>query len=56
MSSAGSIPTRRVCGCLGCAADADLIVRHPTHGRRVVCGDHAGDYPVVDDVTGGVPL
>ena len=39
-----------VCGCLGCHDPAVAIVRHPTHGRRAVCDDHAGDYEVIEGV------
>lgn len=39
-----------VCGCLGCRDSAVAIVRHPNHGRRAVCEDHAGDYEVIERV------
>lgn len=30
-----------VCTCLGCHNDAETVIRHPEHGRRVVCEEHA---------------
>lgn len=30
-----------VCTCLGCHEPAEAVIKHPDHGRRVVCEDHA---------------
>jgi len=39
-----------VCGALGCSNDADVVVYHQSHGKRVVCSEHVDDREVVDDV------
>ena len=41
---------RQVCGCLGCHSDAVAIVRHPRHGRRIVCESHGTDLEVIERV------
>ncbi|WP_276254085.1 hypothetical protein [Halomontanus rarus] len=38
------------CGALGCPEDADVVIRHPKHGKLTVCEDHAEDHKVVRDV------
>ena len=38
------------CGCMGCLAMATVIIRHPKHGRRTVCDDHATGHDVVEVV------
>jgi len=37
----------RVCGCIGCGKTATSEIRHPEHGLRTVCDDHAAGYEVV---------
>jgi hypothetical protein len=39
------------CGCTGCRDDANVVVRHPKHGPRATCYQHARDYPVIPDLT-----
>lgn len=41
---------RRTCGCFGCTEPAAASIRHPEHGQRVVCPEHAEDYPVIKEV------
>lgn len=31
----------RICGCAGCHEPAAKTIRHPKHGQRVVCSEHA---------------
>lgn len=33
-----------------CHEDAVAIIRHPQHGRRVVCETHQDSFEVIDDV------
>ncbi|MDR9432149.1 MAG: hypothetical protein RI568_15820 [Natronomonas sp.] len=37
------------CGCSGCSGDVAAFIAHP-NGRRAVCQDHIGGYPVVEEV------
>lgn len=40
----------RICGTVGCTEGADAVIDHPVHGKRTVCDDHSGDYPVIAHV------
>ncbi|SEO69868.1 hypothetical protein SAMN05216388_101733 [Halorientalis persicus] len=42
--------TTKTCGVLGCGADAEVVIDHPEHGERTVCGSCAADFEVVRDV------
>lgn len=42
------------CCALGCREDADVVVKHPDHGERTVCADHAGEFEVVREVSADV--
>lgn len=44
-----SVTFSNVCGALGCSADADVVIAHPKHGERVVCGDCSDGHEVVRD-------
>lgn len=38
------------CGALGCAASAAVVIDHPKHGQRTVCGACAEGHEVVRHV------
>lgn len=46
----------RGCGCLGCTRDAVVVIRHPKHGRRTVCADHARSHDVVEWLVEGADI
>jgi hypothetical protein len=39
-----------MCGALGCTDVADVVIDHPKHGERIVCGGCTGGYPVIRHV------
>lgn len=38
----------RICGCLGCRAEATAVIDRDGD-RRTVCDDHVNGYPVIDE-------
>lgn len=47
MSRSASRFATKTCGALGCGADADAVIDHPTHGERTVCEGHINGHEVV---------
>lgn len=41
-----------VCGTLGCHNDPEHVVRHPEHGKRAVCEEHAAETQALISMEG----
>ncbi|AHF99423.1 hypothetical protein HALLA_11970 [Halostagnicola larsenii XH-48] len=39
-----------ICGALGCHETADVVIRHPKHGKRTVCDNCTGGHVVIRHV------
>ncbi|WP_197075827.1 hypothetical protein [Halostagnicola sp. A56] len=50
MSAQSDDPSEPACGALGCHERADVVIRHPTYGKRTVCDNCTGGYPVIRHV------
>lgn len=47
------IESGQFCVCIGCRDEAEYVIDHDEHGRRVVCRDHVREYRIIGTVEDG---